>query len=283
MRRARSSRRAATAPSSRCSREAPADADRGGARLAGRALAQPGDDERGVRRGRARRDDDRDRRAARAVRAGDRRAARAADARRERDGPAQARGRRAVRRARAARRARSARSTASRSTASGSSATTPTPPGFVDALALRASRCAATRVVVLGAGGAARAVAYGCARGRRAPSTSSRAHPTPSTWTRARRVDRARRRCFARADLVVDCTPAGLDAAPTPRSPTSLPLDALAPPRVGRDARLSPPRRRCSNARRARGHSTLDGRGDARPSGRARVRDVDAASRRRSR
>ena len=115
------------------------------------------------------------------------------------------------------------------------------------------------RVVLLGAGGAARAVAYGCAdgargRGDRAPARGGRAgrrrgrgprasarllraRATSSSTARRRRSIRDRRR----------------------RSPTSLPLDALPP-----DAWVATLvyHRRTNLLERAseRGHSTLDGR-----------------------
>src|SRR5262249_17529226 len=77
--------------------------------------------------------------------------------------------------------------------------------GFADALAATGFELPAKRIILLGAGGAARAVAYGV-RGAgaievvaRNPSAVSWAQAWP--WTAENLHD-----CFARADLVVDCT-----------------------------------------------------------------------------
>ena len=92
--------------------------------------------------------------------------------------------------------------------------------GFREALA--AAGCTSRRAVLLGAGGAARAVHRALAgeivviARRPRPWIASRA------WT-----DAELRAAFARADLVVDCTSAGLDPATDRELADALPLDAL--------------------------------------------------------
>ena len=79
--------------------------------------------------------------------------------------------------------------------------------GFVDGLRRAGFDPAGKRTVILGAGGAARAIAHGI--------------PGAIVVTRARWGELAT--LFADADLVVDATPVGLDD----REPHGLPLDAL--------------------------------------------------------
>jgi shikimate dehydrogenase len=137
--------------------------------------------------------------------------------------------------------------------------------GFVDGLAAAGFVPRGKRVVLLGAGGAARAVAYGLRgagvdeRGlaviaRRAARVSW-AHASP--WT----PDRLRE-AFAGADLVVDCTPVGLgEDGPEAEAAfvDALPLDALRP--AAWAATLVYHRRTIWLQRAsARGHSTVDGR-----------------------
>lgn len=132
--------------------------------------------------------------------------------------------------------------------------------GFTDALVAAGLSPAGKRCVILGAGGAARAVAYGLgAADARAVDVIAR-HPTQVTWTAARPWSAPElRTCFARAELVVDATPIGLadgDAAAV----DALPLDAL--PAAAWVATLVYHRRPVLLERAAaRGHAIVDGRG----------------------
>ena len=124
--------------------------------------------------------------------------------------------------------------------------------GFVDAIG---GSLRAVRVVLLGAGGAARAVAYGAADAGAIVEVVAR---TPATWT-ASRAWTELRDAFAHADLVVDCTPAGLFPVTDAEFTAQLPLDALAP--TARVATLVYHRRTNLIERAStRGHSTIDGR-----------------------
>lgn len=97
--------------------------------------------------------------------------------------------------------------------------------GYFDALVAAGFAPAGKRAVILGSGGAARAVAYGL-RGLRAVEVVARsacawAHAWP--WT-----DEDLRAAFARADLVVDCTSVALGSSASERAfVAGLPLDAL--------------------------------------------------------
>jgi shikimate dehydrogenase len=130
--------------------------------------------------------------------------------------------------------------------------------GFRDGLLAAGFALAGKRVLLLGAGGAARAVAYGVhdAAGlevvARRPSEVGWAPAFP--WTAENLRD-----CFARADLVVDCTSAALNEATDAPFAESLPLDVLAP---GSWVATLVYHRRTSLLERAGslGYSTLDGR-----------------------
>lgn len=131
--------------------------------------------------------------------------------------------------------------------------------GFLDALVAAGFELRGKRVILLGAGGAARAVAYGV-RGGRAIEVIAR-RPADVGWAQAWPwTDENLRDCFARADLVVDCTSAGLDPETDAAFTDALPLDALRP---GAWVATLVYHRRTSLIERAesRGHSTLDGRG----------------------
>jgi shikimate dehydrogenase len=134
--------------------------------------------------------------------------------------------------------------------------------GFVDGLAAAGFDPRGARCVLLGAGGAARAVAHGLrgagAEGAlaviaRRPAAVPWAAATP--WT-----DDHLRDAFARADLVIDCTPAGLgERGAEAAFVDALPLDALRP--AAWAATLVYHRRTIWLERAsARGHSTVDGR-----------------------
>lgn len=135
--------------------------------------------------------------------------------------------------------------------------------GFSDALVAAGFAPAGKRCVILGAGGAARAVAYGLrSAGASAVEVVAR-HPEQITWTAARPWSTLElKECFARAELVVDATPIGLadgDAAAVAVI-DALPLAAL--PAEAWVATLVYHRRTILLERAAqRGHPTVDGRG----------------------
>lgn len=131
--------------------------------------------------------------------------------------------------------------------------------GFADALAASGFELRGKRAVLLGAGGAARAVAYGL-RGGRAIEVVAR-RPAAVAWARAWPWEPEHLRdAFARADLVVDCTSLGLGAPEEQATVDALPLDALPPAAVVASLVYHRPTALLERAR-ARGHSTLDGRG----------------------
>jgi shikimate dehydrogenase len=99
--------------------------------------------------------------------------------------------------------------------------------GFLDALVAAGCELRGKRAVLLGAGGAARAVAH-AVRGARAIEVIAR-KPVEVGWAQAWPWNEEHlRECFARADLVVDCTSACMDPATDLTFTESLPLDALA-------------------------------------------------------
>ncbi len=100
--------------------------------------------------------------------------------------------------------------------------------GFTDALAAAGFAIAGARCCLLGAGGAARAVAHGLvAAGAAAIEVVSRS-PSPwvvhAPWSEAVMSD-----AFARADLVVDCTPIALNPEREPACVDAIPIAALLP------------------------------------------------------
>jgi shikimate dehydrogenase len=130
--------------------------------------------------------------------------------------------------------------------------------GFLDGLVGAGFELRGKRVVLLGAGGGARAVAYGVRGGRAievvARRSSEVAWATAWPWSEDNLRD-----CFARADLVVDCTSAGLDAAADVAFTDGLPLDALRP--TAWVATLVYHRQtELLQRAAARAHSTLDGK-----------------------
>jgi shikimate dehydrogenase len=131
-------------------------------------------------------------------------------------------------------------------------------PGFVDGLVAAGFAKQDARVVILGAGGAARAVAYGL-RDRGVIEVIARRHAAIS-WTRALPWSEDQlRTSFAAADLVVDCTPAGLTADDEAALVEALPLDDLAPGAWVSTLIYHRPTRLVERAKE-RGHSTVDGR-----------------------
>lgn len=132
--------------------------------------------------------------------------------------------------------------------------------GFTDALVAAGFAPGGKRCVILGAGGAARAVAYGLRAAAASALDVIARRPDEVSWTAARPWTTAELRAsFARADLVVDATAMALDAGDAATT-AALPLDALPG-----DAWVSTLvyHRRAVLLERAslRGHSTLDGRG----------------------
>jgi shikimate dehydrogenase len=129
--------------------------------------------------------------------------------------------------------------------------------GFVDALAAAGFSLSGKRAVILGAGGAARAVAYGLRAGRAVEVIARRdvEWATAWPWTAENLRD-----AFARADIVVDTTPVGLGGAEEESAfVDGLPLDALAP--HAWVATLVYHRTPLLLERaKARGHTVLDGR-----------------------
>lgn len=129
--------------------------------------------------------------------------------------------------------------------------------GFIDGLHAAGFALREPHAVVLGTGGAARAIAYAL----RAGSIEVIARrPDEVSWTTARPwTDDQLRAAFARADLVVDCTPLGLGDGDELTVTDALPLDALS-----RDAWVSTLvyHRQTRLLERAReiGLATLDGR-----------------------
>jgi shikimate dehydrogenase len=126
-------------------------------------------------------------------------------------------------------------------------------PGFVDALHEIDFEPAGANIILLGAGGAARAVAYGA---REAGANVEVVARSPCAWTTTRSWPELPE-VLAGADLVVDCTPAGLD--PATDVGLDVPLDTLAP---GARVATLVYHRRTNLLERAseRGHAVLDGR-----------------------
>jgi shikimate dehydrogenase len=129
-------------------------------------------------------------------------------------------------------------------------------PGFVDALREAGFEPRGTRVVIIGAGGSARAVSFGLSEAGAHFEVFSR---SPPTWTPPRAFADLGP-SLARADLVVDCTPAGIDPAIDAELAATLPLASLSGPAWVVTLAYH---RQTLVLERARelGHSTLDGRG----------------------
>jgi shikimate dehydrogenase len=129
--------------------------------------------------------------------------------------------------------------------------------GFHDGLVAAGFAPHGKRVVVLGAGGAARAVHAAFARDvvviARRPETVAWIATRP--WT-----DAELRSAFAAADLVVDCTSAGLDPATDRALADALPLDAL-PPAAWIATLVYHRTTQLLERARAAGRRTVDGRG----------------------
>ena len=132
--------------------------------------------------------------------------------------------------------------------------------GFTDGLVAAGFAPAGKRCVILGAGGAARAVAYGLRLAHASAIDVIARRPEQVTWTAAQPwTTGALRACFAQAELVVDATPIGLTDADA-AAIEMLPLDAL---RAQAWVATLVYHRRVLLLERAagRGHAIVDGRG----------------------
>lgn len=129
--------------------------------------------------------------------------------------------------------------------------------GFLDGLTSAGYEPKGKRAVLLGAGGAARAVAYAL-RGGRAIEVVAR-RPEKISWARAWPwTPEQLRDCLSRADLVVDCTSISLGADEDVQV-DALPLDALPEGAWVSTLIYHRPSLLIERARAA-GYSTLDGR-----------------------
>jgi shikimate dehydrogenase len=130
--------------------------------------------------------------------------------------------------------------------------------GFVDALVAAGFDLAGKRTVILGAGGAARAVAYGVRAGRAVEVVARRGVTWATAWPW---TPETLRDAFSRADLVVDTTPVALgDATDEAAFVDALPLDALAP-HAWVTSLVYHRTPLILERAKARGHTILDGRG----------------------
>jgi shikimate dehydrogenase len=132
--------------------------------------------------------------------------------------------------------------------------------GFTDALIAAGFPPDGKRCVILGSGGAARAVAYGLRAEHASAVDIIARRPQQVTWTAAHTwTPLELRSLFARADLVIDATSTGLAEGELAMLDT-LPLDALK--RSAWVATLVYHRRTALIERAAaHGHSVVDGRG----------------------
>jgi shikimate dehydrogenase len=136
--------------------------------------------------------------------------------------------------------------------------------GFTDGLAAAGFDPAGKRCVILGAGGAARAVAYGLRAANAGTIDVIARRPQGVAWTTARPWTPVElRSSFARADLLIDATPMGLaedgDLAIAATVET-LPLGDLRPS-AWVSSLVYHRRTLLLERATARGHSTVDGRG----------------------
>lgn len=130
--------------------------------------------------------------------------------------------------------------------------------GYVDAIVEADVEVRGARAVILGAGGAARAVHAGLTDAGATVEVIAR-RPSAANWTTARPWDRdTLTEAFARATLLVDCTSIALDPAAEADVVAELPLDALPP-----DAAVSSLvyHRTPLLLARAGGRRTVDGKG----------------------
>ena len=132
--------------------------------------------------------------------------------------------------------------------------------GFGDALVAAGFSPAGKRCVILGAGGAARAVAYGLRAAQVGGIEVIARDPARVTWTHARSWRAAELAAsFARAELVVDATSIGLTDGEV-AAVDALPFDAL-PGSAWVSTLVYHRRVRLLERAAERGHSIVDGRG----------------------
>jgi shikimate dehydrogenase len=132
--------------------------------------------------------------------------------------------------------------------------------GFTDALIAAGVAPGGKRCAILGAGGAARAMAYGLGAASAGAIEIIARSPQRVGWTAALPwTPEVLRDSFARADLVIDATSMALDGEDAAAA-DALPVDALPP---GAWVATLVYHRRTALLERARrcGYSTLDGRG----------------------
>ncbi len=133
--------------------------------------------------------------------------------------------------------------------------------GYVDGLTAAGVATAGRRVVLLGAGGAARAIAVGLADAGAASVRVIARRPEAVTWTEAAPwTPEVLRGALAAADLLVDCTPSALDAAAEQVMVATLPLEALPAGAVVSSLVYHRVPLLLERAA-ARGHQVVDGRG----------------------
>jgi shikimate dehydrogenase len=134
--------------------------------------------------------------------------------------------------------------------------------GFVDALVAKGFEPEGKRCVILGAGGAARAVAYGLRVANAAAVDVIARRPQQVAWTTARPWSVvALRDAFARADLIIDATPMGLaDRDADIAVVDALPLEVL-PPKAWVTTLIYHRHPVLLERAAARGHEIVDGRG----------------------
>lgn len=129
--------------------------------------------------------------------------------------------------------------------------------GFTDGLAAAGFALAGKRAVILGAGGAARAVAYGLRAGRAVEVVARRSVDWATAWPW---TDENLRDTLSRADLVVDTTSVGLGTAGEEAAfVDALPLDAL-PSHAWVSSLVYHRTPLLLERARTRGHAILDGR-----------------------
>jgi shikimate dehydrogenase len=132
--------------------------------------------------------------------------------------------------------------------------------GFTDGLIAAGFEPAGKRCVILGAGGAARAVAYGLRSAQAATIDVIARRPQGVAWTTARPWTPVELRgSFARADLVIDATPMGLVEGGDAATVETLPLGDL---RAGAwvATLVYHQSTLLLDLAAARGHPTIDGR-----------------------
>lgn len=144
-------------------------------------------------------------------------------------------------------------------------------PGFVAALARKGIAAAGRRAVLLGAGGAARAVAVGLADAGAASISVAARRPEQADWLAVATGERAGavmalhedaplRELIGQCDLLVQCTSLGMQGKSEGLMPT-LPWDSLPPGAVCCDIVYRPLATAFLQEARRRGHPVVSGEG----------------------